>query len=521
MAGWLTVHDASGRGLSVPVVSGRTLAQVVYVSGEWEAPALCSGVGRCGLCRMRFLSQPPQALDEEVRLLGQDAVDDGWRLGCRHLAVEGIEVEIPARPRVRAANGRGHEAGEPLCLAVDLGTTSVHWSALRGGQRVASGVFLNPQMGAGSEIMSRLAFARSASGAEAMRRLVVEQLLECIAQLPSPVARIALAGNPAMTSLLLERPSDGLCAAPYCLSHLEGEIVRVAPGVPPAYVFPHIGPFIGGDITAGMAWLLSADTPPEYPFLFADMGTNGEFLLALSPTEFLAASVPLGPALEGVGLDCGTVAAPGAVTSFALTPRGLQPRRLGAGTTRGISGTGYLSLLSQLRSSGMMDAGGQFSPGATPLARSLARGLHTVDGEARLDLGEGLYLSASDVEEVLKVKAAFNLAFARLLRGAGRRAHELAGIYLAGALGEHVPPRALETLGFLPPGASARVTMAGNTALAGAERQCADIVLRETARDVSTRAKVLELAEDAQFSAQYLACMTFDHVTLHTDNSGL
>jgi uncharacterized 2Fe-2S/4Fe-4S cluster protein (DUF4445 family) len=82
-----------------------------------------------------------------------------------------------------------------------------------------------------------------------------------------------------------------------------------------------------------------------------------------------------------------------------------------------------------------------------------------------------------------------------------------------------MPPGVLETLGFLPPGAGSRVTMVGNTALAGAERQCAGIVLRETARDVSTSAKVVELSEDAEFSAQYLACMTFDHVTLHADAS--
>lgn len=53
----------------------------------------------------------------------------------------------------------------PFRLAVDLGTTSIHWRLLDGtGHEAASGQALNPQMGAGSDVVSRLAAARNQEG---------------------------------------------------------------------------------------------------------------------------------------------------------------------------------------------------------------------------------------------------------------------------------------------------------------------------------------------------------------------
>jgi hypothetical protein len=156
------------------------------------------------------------------------------------------------------------------------------------------------------------------------------------------------------------------------------------------------------------------------------MGTNGEFLLALADGGLLAASVPLGPALEGIGLTHGNVAGPGAVTRFALSPAGLEARTLdGAAPSRaaGLTGTAYLSLLAHLVRLGLVNAQGQFRPGATPLGARLAERIEVRGGERVFTLFDGMALSGADVEEVLKVKAAFNLALSRLLArsGAARR----------------------------------------------------------------------------------------------------
>lgn len=65
----------------------------------------------------------------------------------------------------------------PFRLAVDLGTTSIHWRLLDGtGYEAASGQALNPQMGAGSDVVSRLAAARNQEGRERLGHLVLRFL---------------------------------------------------------------------------------------------------------------------------------------------------------------------------------------------------------------------------------------------------------------------------------------------------------------------------------------------------------
>lgn len=510
----MQVTDATGRTVELAAPAGRTLAQAVYLSGEFEAPALCSGVGRCGRCRVRFSSEAPAPAVEDAQVFGPDELAEGWRLGCRHGAGPGMRLFVPAQPAARA---QGAEAGgAELALAVDLGTTSIHWRAMDAdGEAVASGADLNPQMGAGSEVMARLAFAATEGGAEVMRQAVLDRLRSVAASLPGRVSRLAVAGNPAMTLLLLGRPTAGLATAPYVLDERGGRMAALGGGLPDAYIPPQLAPFVGGDLSAGLSALERGGEPPERPFLLADMGTNGEFILALSDGTHLSASVPLGPALEGAGLACGNVAGPGAVSRFRLTPRGLEAQCLGGGEpsrAAGITGAAYLSLLAILVEQGVLSAQGGFVlQGRTPLAARLAALVAGEGASRRLRLTGGLFLAASDVEEILKVKAAFDLACAALLDEAGLAPGALKALCLAGALGAHAAPRDLETLGFIPPGLGARVRAVGNTSLDGAALLLTDPGARAFAESLPGSTRSLDLTAKATFGQAFVARMHFGH----------
>lgn len=80
------VVDSSGLNHILPVEAGQTLAQTIWLSGELSPPALCSGLGRCGACRVRFLEGTPEPCDADSAILGAEAVRGGWRLACRHAA---------------------------------------------------------------------------------------------------------------------------------------------------------------------------------------------------------------------------------------------------------------------------------------------------------------------------------------------------------------------------------------------------------------------------------------------------
>ena len=522
----LKVSTAEGKIIAVAIHPGDTLAQAVYLSGAFASRPLCSGLGKCGLCRMRFLSAPPPATPEDEAILGTDAVNQGWRLGCRHKAEPSAEMLIPsATPKSTNKIETGEPAATPkaLLLAVDLGTTSLVWSAFDSAaapndsiRMAAQGRELNPQIGAGSDVLSRLSSAMAPGGGKRLQEVTLEALRRIVAGLPAPVSRICLAANTAMTALTRGASVLGLAAAPYALE-FHGQCEESLPGLPPVYFPPQAAPFIGGDIGAGMAALLAQK--PEFPFLLADMGTNGEFVLALSPKQSLAVSVPLGPALEGIGLSCGALAGVGGeervITGFNLAPAGLQPV-CENGTTaeahyNGISGTGYLALIHILRNLDLVREDGRFNAAAPlPLAQKLARHLHVRSGQTELELPGRLRLTSTDLEGILKVKAAFSLAVYSLLNAAELAPGDLRACCLAGALGRHARADDLFALGFFPAALKAnRVKAVGDTALAGAELILADPRARDLAAQWAAGVKVLNLTGDKTFMQLYLNHMRF------------
>ncbi|WP_291444051.1 ASKHA domain-containing protein [Desulfovibrio sp.] len=591
--------DPCGAAPAAPAVTiaarpGQSLSQAIWLSGLVRPLPLCGGLGRCGRCRVRFMRHAPSCLPAEEDVFSASQLEAGWRLACRRQVPDpdftasggatALDLELPSENLVLPA---GAQAAGPLpglgmpqpdlALAVDLGTTSLCWRALdMQGRAVAEGRSLNPQAGAGADVMSRLAVARAPEGRTLLAGLARRQLLDIMDSLVQSgagrVTRLCLAANTAMTDIFLDRDVEGLCAAPYRLAHKGDETVAL-PDFPPVYVPPLSAPFVGGDLSAGLAALLEADVPR--PFVLADLGTNGELALVTETGQLWLTSVPLGPALEGIGPECGQLAGPGVVTGFTLTPMGLaaqfyegaspdaedamdaarhhmaqssacpcpacqsanagqSPAGLavgsaaGAGTgvggsvARGISATGYLSLLALLLRAGVLRNDGQFVANPVmPLARKLAAGLEQPNpaGEppasglprsgARLRLPHGLWLAAADVEALLQVKAAFALALDALLRAANIPASNVAAVCLAGTLGEYVRPDDLETLGFVPAVLAPRIRAVGNTALDGAALLALHSKKIPPLARMCREAVVLPLVDEPNFHTDYLRRMRF------------
>jgi len=526
-------HAIDDEGLECALAArpDEPMSRTLFRAGFYAGVPLCAGLGKCGLCRVRYLSKAPAPVGGDVKRLSPDEIAAGWRLSCLRPASPGDRVALwgGVKKKERAAKpGKAvWTPGTGVCgLGFDLGTTGLAFRAVvtgKGpdrGREIASGQAPNPQLGAGGEVMSRLAYAKTPEGARHLRELAIGAIREAASGLPggaSSLSGLCVAGNPAMTAILLGLPPDGLCAAPYVLPYAGNREAVLADDLPPAFIPAAVSPFVGGDVTAGMAHV-EHTLRPSYPFLLADLGTNGEFVLALSPGKYLAASAPMGPALEGVGLRHGRMASPGTAVRFSLTPAGLSPELFGeeeGGVFTAISGTGYLSLVSRLLAVGAMDARGHFAgPGAaglSPLASRALAGLRTDGLEPRLDLG-GAAFFASDAEEILKVKAAFNLAFSALLEAGGLAPGDLAAVILAGALGRHADPGDLEDLGFLPSGMGARTTAVGNSSLDGACLLLLSPDARDYAATLPAKTRTLDLTLRDDFQTAFAARMTFRHV---------
>ena len=507
--------------LLVEARCGETLSRAIWLSGMLRPLPLCGGLGRCGRCRARFAHDAPAFSPDEESVLSPEELAAGWRLTCRHAVPDspanGIGLELPEEDFAEAQAAAPCAAGE-LALAVDLGTTSLCWAvaALDSAEDclIAEGHCLNPQAGAGADVVSRLAVASGADGRARLARLVrraVRGIVEECGACGGNVRRICLAANTAMTAIFLDRDVSGLCAAPY-RTECHGHETAFLPDLPPIYIPPLPGPFVGGDVSAGLAWLMANAAPR--PLVLADLGTNGELALLMPDDTLLFASVPLGPALEGIGPACGCPAAPEVVTRFELGAEGLEalsPDGRRDGVARGISATGYLSLLGILRRCGVLDASGLFTGADAlslmPLSRRVAGRLDR--GRGILPLPRGLRLEAGDVETFLKVKAAFALALEALLDAGRVRAGDLRRLCVAGALGGNVQAADLAVLGFVPACLEARVHPVGNASLAGAALLARRPELAPPLAELCAGAEVLSLVDAPDFQDAYLHHMRF------------
>lgn len=489
---------------------GLTLAQHLFLAGAYESVPLCSGAGRCGLCQVRFLEGAAAPGADDAALIRGERLEEGWRLACCRQPAAASVVEVGL------ARGRGDAPVAPVdqnaWLGIDLGTTSIHWKACVDG-RIWGASFLNPQLGAGADVMSRLALARHPLGARRLREVVAQAVRRIVSGLPVTPGRICLAANSCMTALALGLDASRLAAAPYRLDWAGDSLAELDAALPQVYIPPLLAPFVGADISAGLAALALAEVPPRLPALLADLGTNGEFALMLQDGRVSVASVPMGPALEGVGMSGGMMAGPGAAVAFGLTPAGLAPVAFdGPGRpVRAISGTGYVSLIAGLLRLGALTPQGHFADSpASPLAGRALAGLAGNGRERVLRLGE-LTLPASDVEALLKVKAAFDSAVGLLLEQAGLGFADVERVYLAGALGEHVRAADLETLGFVPAGGADRITAVGNTSLAGACLAASDTSVRQWLSGLVGRTSLVEVVAMPGFQPRFVNAMRFSY----------
>jgi len=88
---------------AVSVEAGARVSEAAALA-EILVEQPCGGRGHCGKCRVRFIEGAPTPTPREAEVLGEDEIEQGWRLACQ------AEISRPARievPRVvRAASGK-------------------------------------------------------------------------------------------------------------------------------------------------------------------------------------------------------------------------------------------------------------------------------------------------------------------------------------------------------------------------------------------------------------------------------
>ncbi len=424
----------------------------------------------------------------------------------------------------------GDTSGERYGIAFDLGTTTVVATLLdlSTGTPAAVASMLNRQQPFGADVITRIsatmldpaALARLTAAAHETLATLTREVCEQAAVDPLRVYEVALAGNATMTQLALGIDPEPLGVAPFVMATrtlprvLAADLgVPVHPGAP-AYTFPALGAYVGGDIVSGM--LASGMDRDKRLRLFVDVGTNCEIVLG-DGQRLLATAAPAGPAFEGAAIRCGMRAATGAVEVVKIDQEDVHLQVIGDVEPAGLCGSGLVDAVAELVAIGLLDASGRLLAvdAAQEKFPGLAGRLREVNGERvfvlhRHDDGEpAVFLSQRDVRELQFAKAAIATGWRLLVEELGVSAADIQQVLLAGSFGSYLSPANAVRIGLVPDISVLRIVSAGNVAGEGAKMTLLSMRERAGATALLEEVRYVELSDRPDFNDRFIEQLAF------------
>jgi uncharacterized 2Fe-2S/4Fe-4S cluster protein (DUF4445 family) len=462
----------------------------------------------------------PHASIELLRSLGSVLRASNWDVTAVVCDQELIDLEP------------GDTAQRRFAVAFDLGTTTVVATLLdlESGQPVAVRSLLNRQQPFGADVITRISATMMDSEAlGTLRARVHETLRELVAEVcaegevePREVYEITVCGNVTMMHLALGIDPEPLSMAPFVVStHSFGEVrahdfgIEVHPRAP-AFVFPSLGAYVGGDIVAGM--LATGLTRDRRVRLFIDVGTNSEIALG-SHERVLATAAPAGPAFEAAQIRCGMRAAAGAIEGVKIRDGSISLDVIGDEEPVGICGSGLVDAVAELAHCGLLDHSGRFMPDEQAAeAHPELAGRLTKIGEERVfvldwrgsnDPERSVFLSQRDVRELQFAKASIATGWSILMAQLGVGPEEVSQVLLAGSFGAYLTPLSAVRIGLVPRIALPRIVSAGNVAGEGAKIAALSVRERAEAYSILREVEYVELSGRSDFNDMFIDQLAF------------
>ncbi|MFA5311414.1 MAG: ASKHA domain-containing protein [Candidatus Omnitrophota bacterium] len=456
-----------------------------------------------------------------IRYLGELLRGCGWKVTVT-LAKKnnGFEI-ILIEPQDNSANNFG--------LSFDIGTTTISGQLinLNKGVILGSRIAYNSQAIFGADVITRIIYSGKEGGLEKLHNLVsvamnqmIKELVEGCRVSLNDITSIVCSGNTTMIHLLLKINPAYIRIDPY---------LPVANSIPPLraseagininprgllYCVPGVASYVGGDITAGI--LSSRLYKMKDLSLLIDIGTNGE--VALGNEEFIVASAAsAGPAFEGSGLTCGMRASTGAIESVKIKPDGFSVSYSVIGNVKpgGICGSGYISLLSGMISSGIIDKSGKIAGMANKRLRASDRGREFIVAfGAETNTGEDIVITEADIENLKRAKAAVYSALSVLIRHMNFKIEDIRNIFIAGGFGTSLDIDSAVRIGLLPDLEREKFSFIGNSALAGAREVLLSSQAHDEAEEIARKVTYFELSNDSAYMDEYMAALFFPHTDL-------
>jgi uncharacterized 2Fe-2S/4Fe-4S cluster protein (DUF4445 family) len=415
-------------------------------------------------------------------------------------------------------------------LCFDIGTTTISTQLvdLNTKKILGTKAAYNRQASFGSDVITRIIYARQPDGLEKLHHAVIDTVNEMIRELIrengidlNDVNCALCAGNTTMAHLLLRVDPAYIRREPYVPTANFIPTIRAAEAgikINPRGLLsciPGVSSYVGGDTSAGV---LSCGIDKEKQLcLLIDIGTNGE--IVLGNREFLiAAAASAGPAFEGSGLSCGMRAARGAIQKVKIDAKDFKVSFdvIGDVKARGICGSGYIDIVSQMLKTGLINKEGKLNQLEGSRIRRGEAGAEFIIAFAReSQSGSDIVISEADIENIKRAKAAIFAAALILAKQVGVEFEDIKKIFIAGGFGTYIDIENAVSIGLLPDTERKKFIFVGNSSLAGAREALLSYQAMKQVEQIARQMTYFELSVESSYMDEYMAAMFFPH----TDSS--
>ncbi|MBU0763804.1 MAG: DUF4445 domain-containing protein [Bacteroidetes bacterium] len=413
-------------------------------------------------------------------------------------------------------------------IAVDIGTTSVAVQLvhLPDGKIIGTRTDYNDQIPCGLDVISRINYAGRPDRLEELQKRILSTVNRLLEQLTgesgadiNDICNAVVSGNTTMLHLLLSLPPEYIRLDPYTPTVHEapflcaGELgINIHPDAIIA-LSPCVGSYVGGDITAGLLCTAIAVDSEEI-CLFVDIGTNGE--LVIGNSDFLiSCACSAGPAFEGGGIDHGMRAARGAIDNVEVDPdTGIATYSvIGKVKPKGMCGSGMISLIAGLFTTGWIDAAGKLnrdrvSPAIITKGR---KARYTVVPADESGIDGAISVSEDDIGNVIRAKAAIYSACTVMLAQLGISFSDISIIYIAGGFGRFLDIEKTAIIGMTPDIDRSRFRYVGNSSLTGSYMALVSGEYRKKQLELAKRMTYIDIGNDPGYMDHYTAALFIPH----------